>query len=61
MKKAGNETARIWVDLGRIAAAIYTSIRAPFISYHMEEYSNPYKKMEQSMARLSENLMGRFK
>lgn len=61
VKKTKNETARIWVDLGRIVAAIYTSIRSPFISYHMEEYSNPYKKMEQSMDRLKDNLLGRFK
>jgi len=61
VKKTKNETARIWVDLGRIAAAVYTSIRTPFISYHMEEYSNPYKKMEQSMTKLKDDLMGRFK
>lgn len=60
-KKAKNETARIWVDLGRIAAAVYTSIRTPFIAYHMEEYSNPYKKMEQSMTKLKDDLMGRFR
>lgn len=60
-KKANNETARIWVDLGRIAAAVYTSIRTPFIAYHMEEYSNPYKKMEQSMTKLKDDLMGRFR
>ena len=61
VKKTKNETARIWVDLGRIAAAVYTSIRTPFISYHMEEYSNPYKKMEQSMTKLKDDLMGRFR
>lgn len=61
VKKTKNETARIWVDLGRIAAAIYTSIKTPFISYQMEENLNSYKKMEQSMSRLSDNLLGRFK
>lgn len=61
VKKTKNETARIWVDLGRIAAAVYTSIRTPYISYHMEEYSNPYKKMEQSMTKLKDDLMGRFR
>ena len=61
VKKTKNESARIWVDLGRIAAAVYTSIRTPFIAYHMEEYSNPYKKMEQSMTKLKDDLMGRFR
>lgn len=61
VKKTKNETARIWVDLSRIAAAIYTSIKAPFVSYQMEEHYNSYKKMEQSMSRLSDNLLGRFK